>query len=55
MEDQQALRGRFEYSIDVFEPVMMERMVGHFENLLSGIVANLEQSIWELSLLSARE
>src|SRR6266404_515317 len=45
----------FESNADLFESDTVERMMGHFQNLLEGIVANPEQKISELPLLSERE
>ena len=39
------LVGFFEYNTDLFEPQTIERMIGHFETLLEGIVADPEQPI----------
>ncbi|HBB30918.1 MAG TPA: hypothetical protein DDZ80_13165 [Cyanobacteria bacterium UBA8803] len=48
-------QGHIEYNTDLFEPTTIERMVGHWLNLLAGIVANPDRSIGELSLLSPAE
>src|SRR5947208_1599369 len=45
----------FESNADLFESETIERMMGHFQNLLEGIVANPEQRISELPLLSEAE
>ena len=45
----------FEYSTDLFHAATIEGMAGHFQTLLEGIVANPEQRIAELPLLSAQE
>jgi amino acid adenylation domain-containing protein len=45
----------FEYSADLFNPDMIERMSRHFVNLLEGIAADPESRISELPLMSARE
>lgn len=46
---------RIEYRTDLFEAETIERMLGHFRNLLEGIVANPEQRISELPLLTETE
>ena len=46
------LIGFFEYNTDLFEPSTIERMIGHFETLLKGIVADPEQPISTLPLLT---
>ncbi|MBW4636669.1 MAG: amino acid adenylation domain-containing protein [Gloeocapsa sp. UFS-A4-WI-NPMV-4B04] len=45
----------FEYNTDLFEAATITRMLGHFQNLLEGIVANPEQRLGELPLLNAAE
>src|SRR5207244_2164357 len=45
----------FESNADLFESDTVERLMGHFQNLLEGIVANPEQKISELPLLSEAE
>jgi amino acid adenylation domain-containing protein len=45
----------WEYSSDLFEPDTIERMVGHYQRLLEGIVAKPELHISELPLLSEPE
>jgi amino acid adenylation domain-containing protein len=49
------LRGRFEYSTDLFEAATIARMAGHLQTLLEGIVADAEQRLSRLPLLSADE
>jgi len=47
--------GYFEYSTDLFERETIERMARHFERLLEGIVADPNQPISRLSLLTEAE
>jgi non-ribosomal peptide synthetase component F len=54
-ETSEGLVGRFEYSTDLFDADTIERMVGHFQTLLEGIVANPEQKIAQLPLLTEFE
>jgi len=49
------LRGRLEYSTDLFEAATIERMVEHYLALLEGIVVNPQQSVAMLPLLTALE
>ena len=49
------LGGSLNYNTDLFDASTIERMLGHFRNLLEGIVANPEQRIGELCLLSETE
>ncbi|WP_445302295.1 amino acid adenylation domain-containing protein [Microcoleus sp. F4-D5] len=51
-ETSEGLVGRFEYSTDLFDAETIERMVGHFQTLLEGIVAHPDQKIAELPLLT---
>ncbi|GAA6623227.1 amino acid adenylation domain-containing protein [Scytonema sp. NUACC26] len=54
-ETEQELRGLWEYNTDLFEAPTIQRMSGHFQMLLEGIVANPEQPLSELPLLTAAE
>ena len=54
-EEAWGLRGSLQYATDLFNTTTIERMLGHFQALLEGIVANPEQRISELSLLSEAE
>jgi len=47
--------GRIEYRTDLFEKATIERIIGHFQTLLEGIVANPLARISELPLLTERE
>ncbi len=49
------LEGFWEYDGDLFTPERITRMVGHFQTLLKGIVANPQQTIGELPLLTESE
>ena len=43
------------YKSDLFEPATITRMLQHFKNLLEAIVANPDQRIWDLPLLTPAE
>jgi amino acid adenylation domain-containing protein len=45
----------FSYNTDLFEQATIRRMIGHFQTLLEGIVANPEQRIGKLPLLAEAE
>jgi amino acid adenylation domain-containing protein len=45
----------FDYNADIFEQRTIVRMLGHYENLLQGIVANPDQRISEMQLLTDLE
>src|SRR5262249_17752033 len=47
--------GYFEYTTDLFERATIARMAGHFEKLLEGIVADPDQPISTLPILTAAE
>ncbi|AFZ28072.1 amino acid adenylation enzyme/thioester reductase family protein [Cylindrospermum stagnale PCC 7417] len=49
------LTGEWEYNTDLFEAATIERMIKHFQTLLSGITAHPNQSIWKLPLLTEAE
>jgi amino acid adenylation domain-containing protein/FkbH-like protein/non-ribosomal peptide synthase protein (TIGR01720 family)/FkbM family methyltransferase len=50
-----ALTGFWQYNTDLFDRSRIERMSGHFQTLLAGIVANPSQQISHLPLLTAVE
>jgi amino acid adenylation domain-containing protein len=54
-ERPEGIIGRIEYNTDLFDEATIIRMVGHYQTLLEGIVANPEQSISQLPLLTANE
>lgn len=49
------LSGRIVYNTSRFEEETIERMIGHFQTLLTGMGVNLQQDIPQLSMLSAAE
>jgi amino acid adenylation domain-containing protein len=49
------LIGFFEYSTDLFDRLTIERMAGHFQILLQGIVGDPNQAISSLPILSGAE
>lgn len=54
-ETAEGLKGWFEYSTDLFDRDTIVRMGEHFRSLLEGIVADPEQRISRLALLSEKE
>jgi amino acid adenylation domain-containing protein len=54
-ETAEGLRASWEFSTDLFEAPTIERMARHFERLLEGIVADPDQRIGQLPLLTAAE
>jgi amino acid adenylation domain-containing protein len=49
------ISGWFEYNTDLFDETTLVRMVGHFQTLLEGIVANPEQKLSDLPVLTPAE
>jgi surfactin family lipopeptide synthetase C len=49
------LSGRIVYDTSRFDSQTIARMIGHFQTLLTGIAANLQQCISQLSLLNTAE
>ncbi|MFS0516453.1 amino acid adenylation domain-containing protein [Nostoc sp. UIC 10607] len=47
--------GTLEYNTDLFDASTIQRMAGHLQTLLAGIVANPQQQISQLPLLTASE
>jgi aspartate racemase len=54
-EDEDSLRGSIEYNSDLFEDATITRMLGHYQTLLQAIVANPEQRLADLPILTAGE
>jgi amino acid adenylation domain-containing protein len=54
-ESQIGLSGMLEYSTDIFEATTIRRLIGHFQTLLEGIVADPLRRIAALPILSAVE
>ncbi|MEH1986389.1 non-ribosomal peptide synthetase [Nostoc sp.] len=54
-QDLESLKGQMVYSTDLFDDKTITRMLGHFQTLLESIVANPEQRISALSLLTVQE
>ena len=54
-DDPGEINGHIEYNVDLFEAATIERMVRHFQTLIAGIVANPDQPISHLPLLTTAE
>ncbi|HAA39356.1 MAG TPA: non-ribosomal peptide synthetase, partial [Pseudomonas sp.] len=54
-ESQATLRASLSYATDLFAPATIERMAGHWQNLLQAMVADQQQSISQLNLLGQDE
>jgi aspartate racemase len=54
-ETAQGLQGSLEYATDLFDATTIERLIGHFQTLLEGIVAHPEARLSELPLLTQGE
>lgn len=55
MELETGLQAHLNYNTDLFDEATIARMVGHFQTLLAGIVADPDQSVGDLPLLTAAE
>src|SRR5260370_2059156 len=49
------LSGTLEYNTNLFDPATIQRLLGHFRTLLESIVANPQQPVSELAVLSEPE
>ncbi len=54
-ESRQTLRASLSYATDLFAPATIERMAGHWQNLLQAMVADPQQPISQLNLLDHAE
>lgn len=54
-ESSQGIKGQMIYSTDLFDDGTITRMLGHFQTLLEGIVANPQQHLCELPILTENE
>ncbi|AFY33173.1 non-ribosomal peptide synthetase [Calothrix sp. PCC 7507] len=55
VEEQSGLIGRIGYDTELFDDSTITRMIGHFQTLLAGIVANSNQRVSQLPLLTPSE
>ncbi|MDJ0729381.1 MAG: non-ribosomal peptide synthase/polyketide synthase [Crocosphaera sp.] len=55
VQTKSGIRGAWEYNTDLFDHSTIERLSGHFIQLLEGIITNPNQSINQLPLLTERE
>jgi amino acid adenylation domain-containing protein len=55
VEGPDGLSASFSYSADLFDAATVERMLGHLRNVLDGVVADPDQAIGDVPLLSAEE
>jgi non-ribosomal peptide synthetase component F len=55
VEKAEGLTCEFEYLVELFDRSTIERMAGHFQTLLAGIVANPAAKLHELKILTPRE
>jgi len=54
-QEGESLKGQVVYSTDLFDDATITRLLGHFQTLLKGIVANPQQRLLDLPLLTAAE
>jgi len=55
VEEAQEWWATLEYNIDLFDAATISRMLGHFQTLLEGIVANPDERVSDLPLLTETE
>ena len=55
VEDSEAIRGELEYDTELFDAATIERLAGHYQTILEGIVVNPEQRLSELLVLTPAE
>ena len=53
--EEAGLHGSFVYNVDLFEPETMARMAGHFQILVAAMLANPDQPINQLPMLTTAE
>jgi amino acid adenylation domain-containing protein len=54
-QDAGIIKGQMVYSTDIFDDETITRMIGHFQTLLASVIANPEQRIADVDMLSVRE
>jgi amino acid adenylation domain-containing protein len=54
-ETAEGLKGSFEFNTDLFDRATVERLTGHFRQLLEAVSDNAEERVSELPLLTTRE
>jgi amino acid adenylation domain-containing protein len=54
-ESQEGLTGTLNYNTDLFDTATIQRMAGHFEHLLKAAVANPDEQVSRLQMLSEAE
>jgi amino acid adenylation domain-containing protein len=54
-ETDHGIQGLWEYNCDLFDAETIHRMTGHFQTLLEGMVADLDQRIFDLPILTEVE
>ncbi|MBE9178535.1 amino acid adenylation domain-containing protein [Oculatella sp. LEGE 06141] len=55
VDSESGMKGQVEYSTDLFDQPTIARLVSHFQTLLESIVANPQQRLSDLSLLTPEE
>ena len=55
LDTEQGFTGFFEYNTDLFDSATILRMIGHFQTLLEGIVADHDRKVSELPILTRFE
>ncbi len=55
LADSDGLSGRLEYSCELFAAESMQRLIGHFVQLLDAVLADLERPLSQLQLITEQE
>lgn len=55
VETPEGIRGRFEFNTDLFDSATIERMIGHYETLLSGVIEHPALPVSQVPILSPEE
>jgi amino acid adenylation domain-containing protein len=55
LETKEGLIGTWEYNTDLFDEQMIEQMIRHYENILRSVIANPDQPISHIPILSEKE
>jgi hypothetical protein len=54
-DDAEGLTAIWEYNTDLFERATIERMIGHYQELLQGVVADMNQRVSDLPIFQSGE
>jgi len=55
LETEEGLVATWEYNTDLFDEAMIDQMIGHYKNILIGVIAHPDQSLSRIPLLDQAE